>query len=291
MAESLKNLRETCILPETTRERFFPIHDPVLSPLRRIGVSLAGQSDVRSGYRIVRHFPPHHAVIYHLEGRARYACPSGEGEMRAGQRLIFPGRQLHAYEPIGPEWKMIWFHFDIKKTHRDLAREFNVRTDFLTVTQLQRIVGGFLDEWQHRRQADLLMLWAGLLSRFLRRDLFSGPSLKEQNEGGAKRLDEVWEIVSSDLSKSWTLEKLASHTTWTKAHFARLCYERYGETPMKRLARLRMENAQGLLSGTSLKVSEIASRLGYQNEFAFSAAFSRIVGLPPVLWGGRRKSP
>lgn len=277
------------MLPPSTRERFLPISDPLLSPLRRLGVSLAGQSDVRPGYLIVRHAHRHHAVIYNLEGKARYACASGEGVMNAGERLIFPAHELQAYEPIGLGWKMIWFHFDARESDRRLAGGFGKVSAVNAAATLRQIAGGFLDEWQQRRQIGMLSLWAGLLTRFLRRDLLSKTTITAPGGESALRLDEVWQIAEKELGKDWDLEKLASHTIWTKAHFARLCLERYGEAPMKRLTRLRMEYGQGLLAGTSLKISEIAERLGYQNEFAFSTAFSRWVGVAPSLWRGKTR--
>jgi transcriptional regulator GlxA family with amidase domain len=53
---------------------------------------------------------------------------------------------------------------------------------------------------------------------------------------------------------------------------------------MRYLARWRMQVAECLLRQTSLSLAEIALRVGYESEAAFSRAFRRYAGLPPATW-------
>jgi AraC-like DNA-binding protein len=50
---------------------------------------------------------------------------------------------------------------------------------------------------------------------------------------------------------------------------------------MRYVTRWRMQTARTLLAEDGVTVAEIASRLGYQSEAAFSRAFKRITGVPP----------
>ena len=45
-----------------------------------------------------------------------------------------------------------------------------------------------------------------------------------------------------------------------------------------------MDLASGLLRTTNLGVAEIAERVGYESEAAFSRAFKRVFGKAPTHW-------
>jgi AraC-like DNA-binding protein len=54
-----------------------------------------------------------------------------------------------------------------------------------------------------------------------------------------------------------------------------------GEAPLAYLTRWRMHLAADLLRGKGLTLSEVAGRVGYESEAAFSKAFKRQVGTSP----------
>jgi AraC-like DNA-binding protein len=70
----------------------------------------------------------------------------------------------------------------------------------------------------------------------------------------------------------------------SRSALARRFTEYVGVPPMRYLAPWRMQLAQYLLRQPGLTVSEVAARVGYDAEAAFSRAFKRHVGAPPVSW-------
>lgn len=61
-----------------------------------------------------------------------------------------------------------------------------------------------------------------------------------------------------------------------------------GRSPIRYLTEWRMHLAQELLSSAQLTVHEIARRVGYQSEEAFSRAFKRERGQSPGHWRAAR---
>ncbi|GLF98301.1 hypothetical protein SYYSPA8_28410 [Streptomyces yaizuensis] len=61
-----------------------------------------------------------------------------------------------------------------------------------------------------------------------------------------------------------------------------------GEPPMGWLARHRLDLAADLLRETDATVDAVARRVGYSGSFALSAAFTRVRGVSPQEYRGRR---
>ena len=67
----------------------------------------------------------------------------------------------------------------------------------------------------------------------------------------------------------------------SRSAFAARFTELVGEPAMHYVARWRMHVALMWLKEEDASVSEMASRLGYESEAAFSRAFKRFLGYPP----------
>jgi AraC-like DNA-binding protein len=89
--------------------------------------------------------------------------------------------------------------------------------------------------------------------------------------------------------RAWTLKDLAREAGMSRAAFARNFSASVGEPPHSYLTRWRMGIAAQLLEETDLRLSEIASRVGYRSEFSFSRAFKLARGTSPIQY--RRAMP
>jgi AraC-like DNA-binding protein len=90
---------------------------------------------------------------------------------------------------------------------------------------------------------------------------------------------------------AWTLEALARHVGLSRSALAERFTTFVGHPPMQYLASWRMQLAASHLR-EGLDVGEVAERVGYESEAAFSRAFKKIVGMPPGEWKrGRNGTP
>jgi AraC-like DNA-binding protein len=74
----------------------------------------------------------------------------------------------------------------------------------------------------------------------------------------------------------------------SRSAFAARFTELVGEPVMRYVTRWRMQVAVDWLQHDDVPVAELAARLGYESEAAFSRAFKRTVGMSP---GAVRRSP
>ena len=105
---------------------------------------------------------------------------------------------------------------------------------------------------------------------------------------GDRRVFKAIQIMRADLARRWTVAKLAKEVGLSRAALARLFSRSTGQSPLRYLARCRMELAAELLRCSEAGIAEVAVQVGYDSEFAFSRAFKRHHGVPP---GTFRRTP
>lgn len=87
--------------------------------------------------------------------------------------------------------------------------------------------------------------------------------------------------IHREPARRWSVASLAAEVGMSRSAFAARFTTVVGEPVMHYVARWRMHVAVTSLEDNGAGVGELASRLGYQSEAAFSRAFKRFVGVAP----------
>jgi len=88
-------------------------------------------------------------------------------------------------------------------------------------------------------------------------------------------------LIQRDPARAWTVAALANEVAMSRSAFAARFTTLVGEPPMHYVARWRMYVALTWLKEQETTLAELASRLGYRSEAAFSRAFKRFIGTSP----------
>jgi len=88
-------------------------------------------------------------------------------------------------------------------------------------------------------------------------------------------------LIHEKPEDDWTVESLASKVGMSRSAFAARFAQLVEEPPLTYLTRWRMQKASRLLETSPAGVAEIAKRVGYDAEAAFSKAFKRWIGVAP----------
>lgn len=107
------------------------------------------------------------------------------------------------------------------------------------------------------------------------------PPPPRAGEAALKRVDER---LRSALATALTLEDLATAAGLTRFQLLREAKAGWGETPMRRLTRLRMELARRLLAASRLSILEVALECGYGGSAHFATAFRKHAGVTPSAY-------
>ncbi|WP_119730410.1 helix-turn-helix domain-containing protein [Thermomonospora amylolytica] len=90
--------------------------------------------------------------------------------------------------------------------------------------------------------------------------------------------------IHQNIDKRITIDDMAKTAMFSKFHFTRLFQRMTGVSPGRFLSAVRLEEAKKLLLTTSLSVTEITYRVGYNSVGTFSTRFKNSVGLSPTAY-------
>jgi len=88
-------------------------------------------------------------------------------------------------------------------------------------------------------------------------------------------------LIHRDPDHPWTVASLANEVAMSRSAFAARFTELVGEPAMHYVARWRMHLALTWLNEDRVTLADLACRLGYRSEAAFSRAFKRFNGVSP----------
>jgi AraC-like DNA-binding protein len=91
-------------------------------------------------------------------------------------------------------------------------------------------------------------------------------------------------LMHEDPVRDWTVDELAREAAVSRSVLAQRFTELVGEAPMRYLAGWRMQLAKQMMRDGAGNIQNIATRVGYESEAAFSRAFKRATGSPPTAW-------
>ncbi|NRB39977.1 MAG: AraC family transcriptional regulator [Pseudomonadales bacterium] len=98
---------------------------------------------------------------------------------------------------------------------------------------------------------------------------------------GDPKIAEAIALMHKLPAQRWTVEKLASEVSMSRAAFAKKFSESTGESPGVYLTRWRIDLSAKLLRDSDLPLVEIANSVGYESDTAFSKVFKKQRGTPP----------
>jgi AraC-like DNA-binding protein len=284
MGGNLLFLRDRLIISQECRERFLPLEAPCAAPLRDREISLAGVSDLRGVYEIGRSAPNFHLLLYTLDGAGSLSASGFEGRLEPGALLIAPAARPYGYRLASERWRILWFHLKVRPVWAPLREAPLALRPAPLANHLETLAEGLLRE---TGTADGALsragrLYADLLDLLLRREL----GLPDHEAPFApatpdERLRALRRRVEESPAEPWTIDRMAREVCLSRAQFHREASRLFGESPMKSVARARMRRAEFLLSRAGATVAEAAAQVGYENPFAFSAAFKRLTGRSP----------
>ncbi|MBN2546086.1 MAG: helix-turn-helix transcriptional regulator, partial [Spirochaetes bacterium] len=107
---------------------------------------------------------------------------------------------------------------------------------------------------------------------------------EQKNDQMAINAHKILEYLLNHINEPTDLLKIAQDMSLSVPSLIRKTKQLTGYSIQKLHEILKIEKAKLLLENKILNISEIADRLGYQNQFYFSQVFKKHTGMSPKKW-------
>jgi AraC-like DNA-binding protein len=234
----------------------------------------------------------HEACLYELHyfisGEGRFHDDGAVFGVESGSLFVTRPRSVHRVEAVEEARRPLTYYAALLDAEGDeeaagLLDRLSRRTGPFDLGLSQRF---FFADLMRRRASGGAELEAaaryGLLS-FLYNLAEARPPRDSRTEAD-RHIEKALSVMQSSVDAGLDLVALCERLNISCEHFVRIFSERMGLSPMRYYSRLRIEAARSMLQDTELRIWEIADRLGYSDQFAFSRAFKRISGLSPKAY-------
>ena len=240
--------------------------------------------------------PAHYKHYASPPGHLLHLVISGSYHLRVSgrERLVSAGDLIYYYESEEYEWiknseQVVYISIGFMANHvqppplqlRIMKSLPNIRENFEKALQLST----------DSHPSSMLKMQVEILQILI--------FIEEQKEGAATivepALSEFWWYIEDRLRQNLnfrpTMTELCSMGDVSSSTLIRKCKEATNSTPFKRLQKIRMQEAVGLLTYSGYNITKVSGVLGYKRIHEFSTEFSKYFGYPPTKVKAHRKQP
>ena len=196
----------------------------------------------------ITHSHDFHQLVLPIEGRLNMFVGTIEGVVSAQSLALVAAGQAHNFAAAESDTFLV----------------VDVPVSASSATEVQALA-----LWQHARVQPFVQVDAQLLQiiRYL--------ALARETGAGYVEAHLQWPLSVADLARAANLSGSRLHALFQQ-HLA--------TTPQSFLTERRLHRAKKLIENTSLSIAEVAHRVGYDDQSAFTRAFRRHTGQAPLSY-------
>lgn len=229
-------------------------------------------------------------LIYCMKGSGWYDVHGKHFEVTENQYFVIPKGEPHVYASNNAApWTIYWVHFT--GALAPLFGQGSLAPTTITPGGTSRIGdrNALFEEifltLSDNYSLDNLRYASSLLYGFLASFRF----LKHYRRYNAQqeRIDSTDVVamavryMNENLEKRLTLKALTEYLGYSTSQFSLIFRNRTGHSPLNYFNLLKVQRACQLLETTDLKVNQISSKVGIDDNYYFSRLFAKIVGISP----------
>ena len=249
--------------------------------LFRSGIQILGVDRLKDRYRGGSSCSHTHLLYAVIDGAIECLFGTETQKVEAGKMYIAPARGPHRVELSSGHCTAVWVHLYQQPQWGFLFESGTHTQPLLVPDELGMVTELLLRAARPETPAgpQLLELYAPILLTCLRRELQHLHNPRERRQ--QQRLQALWQEVRTNPSHAWSKTNLARRAGLAPGYLPEVCRRIFGVTPMRKVTMIRMDLARQFLITSDLSLAEIATRVGYSSEYAFSDAFKRTHGHRP----------
>ncbi|MCB1105061.1 MAG: helix-turn-helix transcriptional regulator [Cephaloticoccus sp.] len=249
-------------------------------------ISQVGEVWAPGQWSVVEH--QHLGLELYFQGKGNSWWEFGGEERRVlehGAYLVMPGTRHRLLRMSGGGVHFVWMEFALSEVAPGLLdaacwqRAYSVFDD---AGDLNHGLQGVLREVsiRERFQAEVCAAYVAVLCAQVARlgERRRSQSRVVRHPAGERAM----RLLAGRLGYAWRLDELARRAGVSVPHLIDVFRRDYGQTPMRVLTRLRLEEARRRLGETEVSVTEIAHALGFASSQHLARLFREAYGQTPT---------
>ncbi|WP_167607714.1 AraC family transcriptional regulator [Maribellus sediminis] len=227
-----------------------------------------------------------HILIYCIDGSGSIQVSDTIFELKPNSFFIIRAHEIHKYWSSDDfPWSIYWLHFGGKK-----SRYFEIFFD--KVIQIEQSNRSRIDDRLSLFNEILTALESGFsaeninyanmcLNSLLASFFYIETYRLVKGYHNPNKVDQAIIYMQKNLNKFLTIKEIASHVELSESHFSKIFRNKTGSSPLDYFINLKLQEAIRLLTNQSLKIKEVAFKLGYSDPYYFTRIFSKHIGSSP----------
>lgn len=226
-------------------------------------------------------------LIYVRKGVVYYRVDDTWAKVKEGNMFIYrPDQPQYYYYLLGDQPEVYWIHFfgseaEALITNLQFAgRHFynvGLKSEYFTLFE------NIIRELQVKRK-NYITLANVYLETLL---CMMSRTMSEINENSYvlnNRMEEILHLFQQHYNTDLNIHEYAKRANISICWFIRSFRAYTGLTPQQFIIQMRINRAKELLAYSSFNISEIASVVGYDDQFYFSRIFKKMTGMSPSAY-------
>ncbi|WP_282036821.1 AraC family transcriptional regulator [Saccharicrinis aurantiacus] len=250
--------------------------------------------DANDHYRSRPKGCPQYILMYCIKGQGWIEFNNKRITIHQNQYFVIPPNTPHNYGcSVNDPWSIYWVHYSGTNAHNFTESLDEANT--ITPSQVDRIddrinifkeIITSLEMGFSKENIGYSSILLGyFLSTFKYIDQFR--HIRTTKEGDAIGKSILY--MKNNIQNKISLDELAENVALSASYYSSEFKRRTGKSPIDYLTNLRIQEACQLLDHTSLRIKEIAIKIGFDDPFYFSRVFRNIMGVSPKKYKSNPK--
>jgi AraC-like DNA-binding protein len=236
-------------------------------------------------------------LIYCVEGKGTAEINKKKYHLGPDSFLIIPVGCSHSYAADEKDsWTIYWLHFKGDKARSivdTMIHQINGHNGLVSFQQKR--INLFEDIYSslERGYGNDNLCYANMclwhyLSSFMYNDKFNMSETK--NAKAHDKVELSINYMQQNLSRMLSLNEIATSVNLSVPHFSFTFRKKTGFSPIEYFIQLKVQKACQYLLFTDLRINEISTKLGIEDQYYFSRMFHKLMGISPNQYRIKRNA-